>query len=192
MEKKILKFLLALLPTFLMFHLLNTFFWATGLGRILIIPQILCINIIIIIVGLIVASQIKKTYKWMIWGVMILLTLIVPLNLWSEENEPSVFKQIENSISAIRSFNHIPKNNLDLPLYEDYYDPFSSNSIEGAPEIYVVALYKYRHQIPLDGSYHIYREDDTEDTSIKSIDEIPSKLEGHHKVIWWILEILRK
>lgn len=99
MKQKILTFLLALLPTFLMLHLLNMFFWATGLGRILILPLIFIINIIIIIVGLIVASYLGKTFKRLVWGAMILLTLIVPMYLWPQEYEPSVFKQIENSIS---------------------------------------------------------------------------------------------
>ena len=115
---------------------------------------------------------------------MVLLTVIIPLFLWEEENAPNAFKQIEYSISAINSFDHITRNDLDLPLSMGYdYDLFSDSTIEGAPERYVVALYKYRHQIPLDGSYYIYKEDDTEDTSIKSIDEIPSKLAEHHKMI---------
>lgn len=193
MEQKFLLFLLALLPTFIILHLLNLFFGATGLGRILVVPLIFCINIIIIIAGLTIASYSKKIYKGLVWGVMVLVTVMIPLFLWEEENSPNAFKQIEYSISAIRSYNHIPKKDLNLPLSKGFdYDSLSDNNIEGAPERYVVALYKYRHQVPLDGSYHIYREDDTEETSIKSIDEIPSKLEEHHKVIWWILERLKK
>ncbi|MGG0658298.1 hypothetical protein [Rummeliibacillus pycnus] len=99
MEQKILTFLLALLPTFLMLHLLNMFFWATGLGIIIILPLIFIINIIVIIVGLTVASHLKKIYKRLVWGAMILITLIVPMYLWPQEYLPNVFKQIENSIS---------------------------------------------------------------------------------------------
>lgn len=95
MDKKILKFLLAMLPTFLMLHLLRMFFPYTGLGRILVIPQIIIINYIIIIVGLKMASNKNKRN---IWVAMILLTLIVAIFLWPQEFNPPVYKQLFNKI----------------------------------------------------------------------------------------------
>lgn len=95
-----------------------------------------------------------------------------------------------NSISAIREYDQITIQELNLPLEKTY-------SSHNGPEMYVVSLYKYRKDIPLDGSYYIYRENELDelkywkDTSINNIDEIPNKLEGHHKVIWWYLKIFK-
>ena len=97
MEKKILKFLLAILPTFLMLHLLDKFFHYTGLARILVIPEIIIINSIIIIVWLKMAS-IESGNKRKIWISMIVLTLIVTVSLWPQEFNPPVFKQLIDKI----------------------------------------------------------------------------------------------
>lgn len=94
----ILKYLLAILPTFLMIHILRIFFPYTGLGRIIAIPQILIINTIIIVVGLILTRKLKGVYNGIVWLVIILLTLYLTIDYWPQEFYPPVFEQLLDKI----------------------------------------------------------------------------------------------
>lgn len=94
-------------------------------------------------------------------------------NPYPQEFRPNAFKQISYSFSAIRQFETIPISDLDLPFSVNNFSRYDC-TIKNSEERYIVALYKYRKTIPLDGSFHFYREEKTNvfssyDTSIKNI-----------------------
>lgn len=119
----------------------------------------------------------------MAWITIILLTVINTVVFYPQESSPNVTKQVWYSVSAINNFDNSRISDLD-------FLPSGESELKGGSERYVVALYKYRQQIPLDKSFHIYGEE-YDNTAISSIEEIPKKLEGHHKVIWWYLNTFR-
>lgn len=191
--KNIYKFVIALLPTVLTTYILRELFPYTGLARVFDLPFIFALNSSIIFLGIIVTPKFNRFFTILTWIGITFLTVVIAVESWSQEFLPPVADQIRYSISAIQNYDNTAINDLKLPLSKGYDYDNETNYIEGAPERYVVALYKYRHQIPLDGSYYVYFDSDVEpNTPVRSIDEIPSKLEGHHKVIWWLLNILRK
>jgi len=102
------------------------------------------------------------------------------VTFYLQEFSPSVPKQVWYSVTAIKNYDNSTLSDMDL----------QKNEKEGAPERYVVALYKYRKQIPLDGSFHIYGDSDY--PTIRNINDIPQNLYPHHKLIWWYLEKFRK
>ncbi|MGG3280071.1 hypothetical protein [Paenibacillus solani] len=116
----------------------------------------------------------------------ILLTMFLSIAMYPQEHDPHVFKQIGNSISTIKEYDRISE--MELGLSRAYKNNLIDN--QSVEDRYVVALYKFRDQIPLDGTYHLYQRENTYffDTTITSIDEISNKLIGHHKVIWWYLD----
>lgn len=178
-----MKVIVALLPTLFMFYILIVLFPYTGLGRIVALPNIFILNTIIIILGIYITRKLNHRRNNFAWIAIVLLTVINTVVFYPQESSPSVTKQVLYSVSAINNFDNSPISDLDLPLSDDF-------DLKGESERYVVALYKYRQQIPLDGSFHTYG-DEYDDTSIRSIEEIPKKLEGHHKVIWWYLHTFR-
>jgi hypothetical protein len=127
------------------------------------------------------------------WFGIIVLTMFTSTALYPQESSPHIFVQMGYGFSAIKQYHQAPLTDLDLILLTN-----SKRDVKNPEERYVVALYKYRDQIPLDGTYHIYRDNENgsipywRDTTVNSLDEIPSKLIGHHKVIWWVLKISRK
>jgi hypothetical protein len=183
---KLIKFLIAILPTLCMFYILIKLFPYTGLGRIIALPLAFILNSSVIILGIVITRNLKHTRYTLSWISIVLLTVLNTIVIYPQESRPNISKQILYSISAINNFDHSPLADLELPL--------SESSIKGGHERYVVALYKYRQQIPLDGTYYIYRESSSYyfDTSIKSIDELPTKLIGNDKLIWWFLEKTKK
>ncbi|WP_342426611.1 hypothetical protein [Paenibacillus sp. FSL L8-0158] len=49
----------------------------------------------------------------------------------------------------------------------------------------LAALYKYKQQVPLDGTAYFYNDTDYhKDHPIRSLNGIPSELEPHHQFIW--------
>lgn len=70
------KYLLALLPSILTITLLILNFPNTGLGRIVYLPGIFCINSLIIVIYVYQSEQLKKALK-LFWGVMVLISTIV-------------------------------------------------------------------------------------------------------------------
>ncbi|MBD0384696.1 hypothetical protein [Paenibacillus sedimenti] len=189
----VLKVLLALLPTLLMFYILIELFPYTGLGRIVALPFIFIINLTIISLGFIITRNLKRHRYFMAWFGIILLTMFISTALYPQESRPHVFVQMGYGFSAIKQYDQALSTDLDLVLSTN-----SKRDVKNPEERYVVALYKYRDQIPLDGTYHIYRDNENgsipywRNTIVNSLDEIPSRLIGHHKVIWWVLKICRK
>ena len=88
--------------------------------------------------------------------------------------------QTRDAVRAIKNFDNITRDDLNANGNLDH-------------PAYVVALYKYRDEIPLDGTYQLYGRENAYfyDYSINSLDEIGSKLIGYHKAIWWCLKTFK-
>jgi hypothetical protein len=190
MTLQIFKYLFATCPTLITFFFSIKLFPYTGLGRIVALPTIFMVNSLIIIAALKWTRNLKFSTSSLVWLAVSILTIIIAIAFYPQEGSPHVVKQVGYSISAIKNYDSIQLSDLEILISP-------KDNQKGIDEKYVVALYKYRNQIPLDGSFHIYRENKRnitsyKDTSIKAINEIPKKLEGHHKLIWWYLERTRK
>lgn len=58
---------------------------------------------------------------------------------------------------------------------------------------YSISAVKFKEELPLDGSFILHESVDQfgVNPSIRSIDEIPEKLVGHYRVIWWVLDTFK-
>lgn len=189
---------LTFLLTFFMLYILGKIFPFTGLAAIIVFPVIIMLNAVIIIGTIWLTKNVQRFGYILSWTATAILTVFITLAFHPQESRPNVFKQISYSINAIQQFDNSNIKDLDLPFSVDNFSRYDC-SIKDAQEKYIVALYKYRHTIPLDGSFHVYREERTGvisydyDTSVKSIEEIPKKFRtGQDKLIWWTLKQLRK
>lgn len=184
--KKFIYYFFAMTPTILLLYILVYLFPYTGLKRIVALPAILIINSTIILIVMVKSSSLKKPIRIITWMLTILLTMFLSIAMYPQEHDPHVFKQMSNSISTIKEYDRISETELDLSrAYKN--NVIDNHSVE---DRYVVALYKLKDQIPLDGTYQLYQRESTYyfDTTITNINEIPDKLIGHHKVIWWYLD----
>lgn len=160
---------------------LNDLFPYTGLAYIFFYPLVVILNAGIIVVAINLTKQASSKRYAVTWVGTIIITLIITIGLHPQEFRPNVFRQVSSSISAIRAYGTSPITDLDLPLLDDF-SRFDCEVIDSS-ERYIVALYKYRHTIPLDGSYKLYQT-----KSIFTIESIPRNLStGQDKLIWWIL-----
>lgn len=125
-----------------------------------------------------------------LWCALILIPTIL-LSIWNtilfypQEFSPSIPKQIKYSVTAILHYD-----DLTPADWEEYtYRPRRT----GESEKYIVALYKYKGQVPLDGTTYFYNDTDYhKDHPIRSLSDIPSELEPHHQFIWWLLQTFEK
>lgn len=168
-------FLLLLLPTVIWTMLLIKWFPYTGLGRILTVPATFFVNIIVVIASMFIVY--KKTWKNIVKIIIVVCaTSCITVAFYPQESGPHVTTQVKNTIRSITHIEEINRNDL-------------ANDDSNDDSKYVVALYKYRNEIPLDGTYYVYDRDYEylNKYSIHSLEEIPSKLMGYHKVVWWCL-----
>lgn len=176
-------------PSLLLLFLLIELFPHTGLGRIIAVPGIMGINLTIILCALVWLRSKRRSRRIMVWTAVVLLTIMIAVGMYPQEHDPHVVAQIGKSISIVREYEEISEADLDLGRL------LRAGLDSSAAELrYVVALYKYQHTLPLDGTYHLYQRESTYfiDTSIRSIDEIPEKLVGYHKVVWRYLDLFRQ
>ncbi|WP_405155918.1 hypothetical protein [Paenibacillus sp. FSL K6-0108] len=174
------------MPTILLLYLLVQLFPYTSLMRLIMFPLIVMINAgIIFIAGQKTEKKVTHTVKGTLRNALIiLLTLLVTIALYPQASDRHIVVQIKDGILAIRHSEDItPK---DLKLNKDQ----SGKIIGDSNERYVVALYKFRQDIPMDGSFHIYEKagNRTFDPVINNEKQIPEKLMGFHKLMWWVLE----
>ncbi|WP_411343299.1 hypothetical protein ACE3MZ_16880 [Paenibacillus sp. WLX1005] len=170
--RRFLRFLFLLMPTILTTMLLIKFFPYTGLGRIVTVPFTFLINIFI--VGLAVLITYRK--RWFVITkvtLTIMITTAITIKMYPQDSGISVVQQAKEAVQAIQ---HI--GNLDRSYLQ--YDGYNHE------EEYVVALYKFRNEIPMDGTYQLY---DRENLyfygfTIHNMQDIPKKLIGHHKLMW--------
>ncbi|WP_059173510.1 hypothetical protein [Bacillus sp. FJAT-27445] len=172
-QKAVLKGIAAILPTFILIELFIRLFPYTGLARIIAIPWILCINVSL--VGAAIYFIRKGTAlgrNKLVWPVTILLTLITTIVFYPQEGSPHVAVQIRDSLAALKNYNEIKPEDME----------------EDDEEKYVVALYKFQKDIPLDGTFYLYGRKDEEDEQIHTLADIPRKLYPHHRLMWRYLE----
>jgi len=168
-------FLLLMLPTVIWTMLLIKLFLYTGLGRILTVPATFIVNIIIVVASMFFLY--KKNWKNNVKIILVVCaTSCITIAFYPQESGPHVTTQVKNAIHAITHIDRITKNDLNKIDYTD-------------DSKYIVALYKFRNEIPLDGTYYLYNRDYdyTGTYIIHNLENIPSKLETYHKVIWWYL-----
>lgn len=88
------KFLVGLLPSIAVIALLIIFFPYTGLGRIAYLPSIYLLNGIIIIIGLVLTRNLDRTLSLVTWVIITLLSLILTVVFYPQEDGPHVIKLI--------------------------------------------------------------------------------------------------
>lgn len=172
----IFNFLLLILPSLLLLVLLIDLFPYTGLGRIISIPVTVIMNSLIILVCLTTTNKLLwiKITKIL---TTFFITIWITIALYPQEFNPPVLVQSKNAIRAIQEVDNITREDL------------KTNGNVNNPR-YVVALYKYRDEILIDGTYQLYQRENVYfyNYSINDINEIPSNLIGYHKVMWWCLK----
>ncbi|KOY16866.1 hypothetical protein AMS66_08315 [Paenibacillus xylanivorans] len=149
-------------------------------------PLIVAINAgIIFIAAQKTEKKVSNTLKGTLRNVLIiLLTLLVTIVLYPQASDRHIVVQIKDGIHAIRHYEDITTK--DLRLNKDQ----SGRIIGDSNERYVVALYKFSQDIPMDGSFHIYEKagNRTFNPVINNVEQIPEKLMGFHKLMWWVME----
>lgn len=177
--KNITTFLLLMLPSVFMQYILIKLFPYTGLARVMTVPATLVINSLLIFVCI----TIIKKYRYRILSVTVTLALSIgiTIGIHPQEYNPSVYTQSIEAINAISDFDKITMEDLEV------------NGHKNKPR-YVVALYKFKDQLLTKGTYQLYQKENVYfyNYSINNLREIPSKLIGYHKVMWWYLEIANK
>ena len=172
-----LRFLFLLIPTILTTLLLIEFFPYTGLGRIVTIPFTFLINICI--VGIVMLIRYRKT--WFVItkvSLTVIITTIITIYMYPQDSGITVVQQAQEAVQAIKQID-----NLDRMYLE--YDGYNHEAE------YVVALYKFRNELPMDGTYQLYNGENgtayNYDPAIYNMQDIPKKLEHYHKLIWMYL-----
>lgn len=168
-----------MLPSTIVEYILIKLFPYTGLGRILTIPATFATNLILIFVCLTIIK--KYGYKVLSVTVTLPLSIGITIALHPQESYPSVYTQSIVAINAISDFDQITIEDLEVNGHKDN------------PR-YVVALYKFKDQLLSNGTYQLYQNENVYfyNYSINDLKEIPSKLIGYHKVMWWYLWITNK
>lgn len=176
--KLLIILIVVMLPSVLLQVVLISLFPYTGLGRIVTIPLTVIINLTITINCILLIKR-KKWGKYLTIVLSLSLTIVVTIGLYPQEFNPPILVQSINAVDAIQDYNQIQRNDLE------------SNGRLNDPR-YVVALYKYKDDLLDEGIYQLYQRENVYfySYSINELDEIPSKLIGYHKVMWWYLNLL--
>ncbi|PZD97292.1 hypothetical protein DNH61_02755 [Paenibacillus sambharensis] len=91
----VLKFCLGLLPSILLIAWLLRQFPHTGLGRIIGVPMAVLVNVVIVIAGIMLSARIDgKAYQYLLWTVVVLLTLAVTLFFYPQDYGPPITVKI--------------------------------------------------------------------------------------------------
>lgn len=167
-------FLVLILPSIVLQLALIHLFPYTGLGRILSVPATLILNSTFITL----CMMLNRKYGNKILNItaVLILNIVLTIGLYPQEFNPPILVQSIEAVKAIQDFDHITIEDL-------------GNSGDVSPPRYVVALYKFKDELLSEGVYQLYNRENVYfyNYSIKNLDEIPSKLIGYHKVMWWYL-----
>jgi hypothetical protein len=172
---------------------LGKLFPYTGLAAIIIIPFIVIVNIIINIITVYLSRNKSQLTFIIIWVLAFALTQYFTMRNFPQDFRPNTIQQLKNIKTGIDAYANLTIQDLDLPFKVTDFSRYDCEIID-AQEKYIVTLFKYKNIIPLDGSFHIYREDVIggyydRDTRITKIDSIPIMLRtGQEKLIWYILQ----
>lgn len=128
--------------------------------------------------------KIKRNVRIAVWIGIILLTISISIFGYPQESRPHIITQAKHAVIAIKNYENITKDDLNLEENRK-----NRNRIN-PEERYIVAIYKYKDDLPLDGTYRLYQRKPVYfyDSRIYNVNEIQAKLIGYHKVIWWYLK----
>jgi len=148
---------------------------------------IFVLNTIIILFWMMNSHKLKRFSRVVIWFGIIILTISISVIGYPQESNPHILMQSKHDVIAIKSYKNITKD--DLNLTENRKKEQNINP----DERYVVALFKYKIELPVDGTYKLYQREPVYfyDSRIRSIGDIPVKLIGYQKVIWWYLKTFK-
>ncbi|OMF16668.1 hypothetical protein BK131_01330 [Paenibacillus amylolyticus] len=174
-----------LIPTILLLFVLCQLFPYTGILVIVVFPIIVLMN------AALIYAMMKKTGKNHArltkrrYVLTQLLTMCLVIVLFPQSSGTHIVVQATDGFNAIQHLEDISLDDLKLKKDKSGY------VIGDSSERYVAALYKFRHEIPMDGSFHIYERDGNPkfDPVITEVGQIPDKLSGFHKVMWWVLDL---
>ncbi len=163
-----------LMPTIVTTMLLIEFFPYTGLGRIVTIPLTFLANIIIVGISMLITYR-KKWFVITKVSLTVIITIAITISMYPQDSGRSVVQQVRQAAQAIQQIDHLDRSHL---RYDDYHHEAE----------YVVALYKFRNEIPLDGTYYLYDSENENsylhDYAIYHKQDIPKKLAHYHKLMW--------
>lgn len=175
--KHTIMFLLLILPSSFLQVVLIKLFPYTGLGRVITIPVTIFLNSLIIILSIVLNKR-KKGKNTLTVVVALIVTIGLTVGLYPQENPPPILVQSKEAVNAIQDFENITKEDL-----------MTSGELNNPR--YVVALYKFKEEILLQGTYQLYHRENVYfyNYSVNDLEEIPSKLIGYDKLIWWYLNL---
>ncbi|WP_458125951.1 hypothetical protein [Paenibacillus sp. Z3-2] len=174
-----------LIPTILLLFVLFQLFPYTGIVVIVVFPIILLMNAALIYAILKKADKNHARITKRRYALTLSLTMCLVIALFPQSSGAHIVVQATDGFNAIQHLDDITVDDLKLKKDKSGY------VIGDSSERYVAALYKFQQEIPMDGSFHIYERDGNPkfDPVITELGQIPDKLSGFHKVMWWVLEL---
>ncbi len=161
----------------------NLFPW-TGLKAIIVLPVIYGIFIAIIILGVFLTRNINSKFRIAIWSIIFLVNSLIAASMYPQEFRPTVLKQIVYTLTVVKNYQEITKEDLILYIEDEYY-PYDK-SVPDDRERYVAALHKFKNEIKKDGSQFLFGK---KDKPILKDTDIQANLEtGQDRLIWWLLQ----
>ncbi|RPK29621.1 hypothetical protein [Paenibacillus xylanexedens] len=172
-----------LIPTILLLFVLFQLFPYTGIMVIIVFPIIILMNAALIYAILKKAGKDHVRITKRRYALSLLVTTCGVVALFPQSSGTHIVVQAIDGFNAIRHLDGVTVDDLKLKKDKSGY------VIGDSSERYVAALYKFRQEIPMDGSFHIYERDGNPkfDPVITEVGQIPEKLSGFHKVMWWVL-----
>ncbi|MGN7411689.1 hypothetical protein [Paenibacillus sp. SAF-068] len=175
--------IILLIPTILLLCVLFQLFPYTGIMVIVVFPIIVLMNAALIYTILKKADNNNARITKRRYVLTLSLTICLVIALFPQSSGTHIVVQATDGFKAIRHLDDITVDDLKLKKDKSGY------VIGDSSERYVAALYKFRHEIPMDGSFHIYEIDGNPkfDPVITEVGQIREKLSGFHKVMWWVM-----
>ncbi|WP_340401168.1 hypothetical protein [Paenibacillus sp. FSL H8-0079] len=184
-KSQLFRGIVLLIPTILLLFVLFQLFPYTGILVIVVFPIIVLMNAALIYAMMKKAGKNHARLTKRRYVLTLLLTMCLVIALFPQSSGTHIVVQATDGFNAIQHLEDISLDDLKLKKDKSGY------VIGDSSERYVAALYKFRQEIPMDGSFHIYERDGNPkfDPVITEVGQIPDKLSGFHKVMWWILDL---
>jgi hypothetical protein len=168
-------------------EIIDNLFPYPGFKAIISLPIIYGICAVVIIIGIFLTKKLNSKSRSAVWFIVFIVNSLIALQLYPQQSNPTVLKQIVNSYNVTNDYESITKEDLELYV-ENEFDAFDQ-TIPDDKERYVAALHKFRKEINRDGSNFLYGQ---KDKPILTNTKIQQNLEtGKDKLIWWILETFK-
>ena len=168
-------------------EIIDNLFSYPGFKAIISLPIIYGICAVVIILGIFITKKLNSKSRSAVWFIVFIVNSLIALQLYPQQSNPTVLKQIVNSYNVTNDYESITKEDLELYV-ENEFDAFDQ-TIPDDKERYIAALHKFRKEINRDGSIFLYGQ---KDKPILTDTKIAQNLEtGKDKLIWWILETFK-